>query len=383
LVLKKIKIIADDKIPFLKGVLESFADIQYLPPLQITRDTIKNADALLIRTRTKCDSNLLENSSVKFIGTATIGFDHIDTIYCEAKGIKWINAPGCNSSSVKQYIASALIALAKVKKIKLEEMTIGIVGVGNVGSKVEKIAKIFGINVLLNDPPRERNEKSNNFVSLDYLVEKSDLITFHVPLNFDGIDKTFHLADKSFFQKFSNSKIFINTSRGEVVETNALKEAIRDKIISGCVLDVWENEPSIDRELLNEVNIATPHIAGYSVEGKANGTSICVNSLNEFFNLKVKPNWYPEHLPSPSRSKEIEIDCRGKSTQEIIYDGIISTYNVADDDRILRKSVSEFEKQRAEYPARREFNYYNVLLNYANESITSTITELGFNFNID
>jgi erythronate-4-phosphate dehydrogenase len=377
--LKKIKIIVDDKIPFLKGVLEPFADIHFLPPLQITKDIIKNADALLIRTRTKCNSKLLENSSVKFIATATIGFDHIDTAFCESKGIKWVNAPGCNSSSVRQYMASALLTLAKLKNFKLNSKTIGIVGVGNVGSKVEKIAKILGMKVLLNDPPRERSEKSEKFESLDYLVEKSDIITFHVPLNMKGIDKTFHLADRSFFGKFSNGKIFINTSRGEVVETNALKEAIKNKIISACVLDVWENEPDIDLELLDIVDIATPHIAGYSVEGKANGTATCVNSLNEFFNLGLDPNWYPEHLPSPNRSKDIKIDCRGKSTQGVIYDCIISTYNIAEDDKRLRNSVVEFEKQRAEYPIRREFNYYDAHLYNADESMQRALTELGFN----
>ncbi len=377
--MKQIKIIVDDKIPFLRGVLESFANITFLPPAQIVKEVVSNADALIIRTRTKCNAELLEHSSVKFIGTATIGFDHIDTVYCESKGIKWINAPGCNSSSVKQYIASALLTLAKENKINLEKMTIGIVGVGNVGSKVERVAKIFGMNVLLNDPPRERNEKSEKFVSLDYLVEKSDIITFHVPLNMNGVDKTFHLADKSFFQKFRNNKIFINTSRGEVVETNALKEAIKNKIISACVLDVWENEPDIDLELLDMVDIATPHIAGYSVEGKANGTATCVNSLNEFFNLGLKPNWYPEHLSSPNKLKEIKIDCRGKSVHEVIYDCIISTYNIAEDDNKLRNLVAEFESQRAEYPIRREFNYYDVLLTNADESINSAINELEFN----
>lgn len=378
--MKKIKIIADDKIPFLKGVLEPFADIQYLPPLQITKDTIKNADALLVRTRTKCDINLLENSPVKFIGTATIGFDHIDTVYCEAKGIKWINAPGCNSSSVKQYIAAALMTIAKVKKIKLEEMNIGIVGVGNVGSKVEKIAKIFGMNVLLNDPPRERIEKNGEFVSLDYLVDNSDIITFHVPLNMDGIDKTFHLADRSFFEKFDNSKILINTSRGEVVETNALKQAITNKLISACVLDVWENEPLIDNELLNLVDIATPHIAGYSVEGKANGIAACVNALNEFFGLGIEQNWFPTNLPSSTRSKEIRIDCLGKSNQDFFFELLTATYDILEDDKRLRNSISDFEKLRSEYPVRREFNYYNVHLNNTDESLNSAVNELGFNY---
>jgi erythronate-4-phosphate dehydrogenase len=200
-----------------------------------------------------------------------------------------------------------------------------------------------------------------------------------VPLNLDGTDKTFHLADKSFFQKFSNGKIFINTSRGEVVETNALKEAMKDKLISACVLDVWENESAIDLELLNEVDIATPHIAGYSVEGKANGTSICVNSLNEFFNLGLEPNWYPEPLPSPNRSKEIKIECREKTAQEVIFDCIISTYDIAEDDKRLRSSVTGFERQRTEYPVRREFDYYDVQLRNADELINSAISGLGFN----
>ena len=377
--MKKIKIIADDKIPFLQGVLEPFANVSYLEPSQITKEAVKDSDALLIRTRTKCNTELLEHSSVKFIATATIGFDHIDTVYCESKGIKWINAPGCNSSSVKQYLASALISLVKVNKINLEKMTIGIVGVGNVGSKVERVAKIFGMNVLLNDPPRERNEKNEKFVSLDYLIEKSDMITFHVPLNMNGVDKTFHLADRSFFENFGNSKIFINTSRGEVVETNALKEAIQNKIISASVLDVWEKEPDIDLELLGMVDIATPHIAGYSVEGKANGTATCVNSLNEFFNLGLKPNWYPETLPSPNRSKKINVDCSGKLKKEIFYECINLTYDIMEDDQRLRNLAADFEKQRTEYPIRREFNYYDVHLINADESMQRALTDLGFN----
>ena len=295
---KKIKIIADDKIPFLRGALEPFAEVSYLQPSQITKNVVKDADALIVRTRTKCNADLLDQSSVKFIATATIGFDHIDVAYCESNGIKWINAPGCNSSSVQQYLASALLTLARQKEIQLDSKTIGIVGVGNVGRKVEKIAKIFGMKVLLNDPPRERKEGSEKFVSLDYLLHNSDIITFHVPLNKSGEDKTFHLADSNFFEKFNNNKIFINTSRGEVVDTVSLKNAVKNKTVKACVLDVWENEPQIDKELLNLVDISTPHIAGYSVEGKANGTAACVNALNDFFSLGLERNWYPNHLPS-------------------------------------------------------------------------------------
>ncbi len=377
--MKKLKIIADDKIPFLEGILEPLTDISYLPPSQITKEAVKDADALFVRTRTICNSELLEKSKVKFIATATIGFDHIDAVYCEAKGINWINAPGCNSSSVQQYVASALLTLAKQKNIQLDSKTIGIVGVGNVGAKIERIAKIFGMKILLNDPPRERNEGNGKFVSLDYLVDKSDIITFHVPLNMNGIDKTFHLADEIFFEKFNKSKIIINTSRGEIVETNTLKKAVKNNKVVACVLDVWESEPNIDNELLKFVDIATPHIAGYSVEGKANGTAICVNGLNEFFDLGLEPNWYPKGLPSPGRSNKINVDCNGKSKQEVIRECITSTYNIVEDDKQLKKSVEDFEKRRAEYPVRREFNYYYVHLTNADEVIFSAIGELGFN----
>ena len=375
----KIKIIADNKIPFLKGVLESFAEISYLAPSEITNEIVKEADALIIRTRTKCNAKLLDNSNIKFIATATIGFDHIDTAYCESKGISWINAPGCNSGSVQQYIASALLTIARLKKIQLDEKTIGIVGVGNVGSKVKKIAKVFGMKVLVNDPPRERIEGSDKFVSLDHIIDKSDIITFHVPLNSNGIDKTFHLADESLYRKFNHGKIIINTSRGEVLETGALRKAIENKKVTASVLDVWENEPDIELDLLKMVDVATPHIAGYSVEGKAKGTAVCVNALSEHFNLSVEKNWYPENLPLSNKSKEIKIECTRKSKQEVFFESVTSTYDIIQDDQRLRNSVASFEIQRAEYPTRREFNYYDVHLNNAEEKIHKAISELGFN----
>lgn len=376
---KKIKIVADDKIPFLKGVLEPYADIEYLNYKLITNEKIRNVDALLIRTRTKCNSQLLENTNVKFIGTATIGFDHIDTNYCEQKNIKWINAPGCNSSSVMQYLASALIFIAHKKNINLLNKTIGIIGVGNVGSKIEKFANAIGLNVLLNDPPRERIEKSNNFVSLDYILEKADIISFHVPLSYDGIDKTYHIANKNFFEKFNSPKIFINTSRGEVINTSDLKNAINEEKISSLILDVWENEPNIDIDLLNKTDLATPHIAGYSSDGKANGTAIVVNELNKYFNLGLKENWYPEKLPSPNNSSTIIIDCNNKSYQQIFYEAIIHTYSILDDDSRLRSSVETFEEQRANYPTRREFNYYKIKLLNSNEEIKNRLLKIGFN----
>lgn len=374
----RIKIVADDKIPFLKGVLEPFADVIYLPPKEIIRETVKHADALLIRTRTKCNQDLLAGSAVKFIATATIGFDHIDNSYCDANKISWMSAPGCNSSSVQQYIASALVTIAARKNIKLVDMTLGIVGVGNVGSKVERLAKAIGMNVLLCDPPRQRREGGNQFVSLDELVKCSDNITFHVPLNRSGEDKTFHLADERFFESFYESKIIFNSSRGEVVETTALKNAVKNGSVSDLVLDVWENEPNIDPELLELADIATPHIAGYSADGKANGTAICVNGLAEFFSLPLDKNWYPNEIPNSISSNIIGIDCTGKTEEEIIREVVLSTYKIEEDDYRLRSSIGTFEKQRGDYPVRREFTFYSLELKNCAEKIQNKLYQIGF-----
>ncbi|MFA7229117.1 MAG: 4-phosphoerythronate dehydrogenase PdxB [Melioribacteraceae bacterium] len=375
----KIKIVADSKIPLLQGVLEPFADIIYLPPSDIVNANIKDADALIIRTRTKCNAGLLDGTKVKFIATATIGYDHIDTAYCDSKKIKWINAPGCNSSSVMQYAASALMTLASIKKINLSGMTIGIVGVGNVGSKVARLSEALGLKVLLNDPPRERAEGKGKFVSFDKLMKESDVITFHVPLIKDGIDKTFHLADEIFFESLEQGKILFNTSRGEVVETIAVKNALKNKKLSSAVIDVWENEPDIDPELLNLAEIATPHIAGYSADGKANGTAACVRALNSFFDMGIETDWYPASVPAPAGPGELTFDCNGKPNQEILAEIILSTYYVKNDDELLRNSIVTFEKQRNEYPVRREFPFYKLRLMNGNEELNSVLRELGFN----
>ena len=377
----KIKIVADNKIPFLKGVLEPYADIQYLNPSDITRDAVGDKDALIIRTRTNCNPELLDGTNVKFIATATIGFDHIDQDYCREKNIKWINAPGCNSYSVQQYIASVLLTLGYNRNLNLSGLTIGIVGVGNVGSKVERLAKILGIKVLLNDPPRARNEGDQKFINLDELISKSDIITFHVPLIKDGIDKTYHMVDENFFEKFNGGKIIFNTSRGQVIETNSVKNALKNKILDAAVLDVWEHEPNIDLELLDLVDIATPHIAGYSADGKANGTSVCVRNISSFFNLDIDKNWYPKELPVPENSNEITIDCTGLSDQGIFYKAFISSYDIMNDDNNLRNSVGTFEKQRGNYPVRREFPFYKIKTINCRKEIENKLKQIGFQIN--
>jgi erythronate-4-phosphate dehydrogenase len=370
------KIIADDKIPFLKGALESFAEINYVPGNLITREIAKDADALLIRTRTKCSANLLEGTRIKFIGTATIGFDHIDTNFCDSHKIRWTNAPGCNSSSVQQYFTSAILKLEHEYSYNLRDKTIGIIGVGNVGSKIEKAARLLGMKVLLNDPPRARIEGDTKFVPLDIVLSASDIITVHVPLNVNGIDKTWHLFNEENFDKMKTGAWFFNTSRGEVADTNAVNKALISGKIAGAVIDVWENEPDIDLELMTNCFITTPHIAGYSTDGKANGTSMIVNSLSRYFNLPVE-NWYPGNVPIPSVS-EISIDGKHRSDYDIIREAVFHSYNIEEDDTHLRADPADFEKLRGNYSLRREFTSYKINLINGSEEARKMLDGLGF-----
>lgn len=370
------KIIIDDKIPYINGAFEEIAEVVYLPGSKTTAEIVKDADAIITRTRTICNEKLLAGSNVKFIATATIGYDHIDTGYCEKAGIKWTNAPGCNSKSVEQYIASSLLYLAKTKNLALENLCIGVVGVGNVGSKVANICRLFGMRVLLNDPPRARKEKSIDFVALKKVMEEADIITLHVPLNMKGKDATFHLCDDQFFSGLNKKPVIINSCRGEVVNTEAIKIALQKGKISEFICDCWENEPDIDLELLNRTFIATPHIAGYSKDGKAKGTSMSVSSISKHFGLGID-DWQPKNIEAPV-NETIEINGIGLSKQEILSKVILSTYDISIDDKLFRNETHNFEKLRGDYPVRREFPAFTVLSKNVNENTLEVIKKLGF-----
>jgi erythronate-4-phosphate dehydrogenase len=369
-------LLADDHIPFLKSILEPFVKVIYVEGGQIDHNLAMQADGLIIRTRTICNAELLEGTPVKFIATATIGFDHIDTDYCAKKGISWFHAPGCNASSVRQYIASALVTLALKNNFSLRGKKIGIIGVGHVGSKVSQLANALGMIPLQNDPPRERNEDLKDFVSLEEIQETADFITFHVPLIPEGQDKTFHMADREFFKKLQKKPLVINSSRGSVVDTNSIKDAIRHSEISGFTSDVWENEPYLDLELLQMADIATPHIAGYSVEGKANGTAACVQAASRFFNFGID-NWFPASLPL-SEKPLIEINATGKTEEQLIIEAILACYDVMKDDTNFRKDPAQFENLRNHYPVRREFGAYCVQISNPRPEILSTFKKLDF-----
>lgn len=371
------KIIIDDKIPYIRGAFEDVAEVIYLPGSKTTAEIAKNADAIVTRTRTICNEKLLAGSSVKFIATATIGYDHIDTDYCDAAGIKWTNAPGCNSKSVEQYIASTLMVLAKTKKLQLKDLCIGIVGVGNVGSKVAKICEIFGMKVLLNDPPRERAEGSDKFVSLETIKNEADIISLHVPLNIKGEDATFHMGDESFFSALKKRPVLINSCRGEVIKTDAVKKALKTKQLSSFVCDCWENEPDLDLDLLKMTDIATPHIAGYSKDGKAKGTLMSVLAISDFFGLGLN-NWQPSGVELPT-NPIIEIDGEGMNEQEVFSKAILHTYDIRHDDKLLRLSPEHFEQQRGDYPTRREFQAFTIRTQRVEEKTLEKLELLGFN----
>jgi erythronate-4-phosphate dehydrogenase len=370
------KIVIDDKIPYIRGAFEGVAEVVYLAGSKTTPEVVKDANAIVTRTRTICNEKLLAGSSVKFIATATIGYDHIDTDYCDTAGIKWTNAPGCNSKSVEQYIASTLMVLSERKNLQLNGLCIGVVGVGNVGSKVARICKLFGMKVLLNDPPRERYEGSATFVSLKQVMDEADIITLHVPLNMKGEDATFHLGNETFFSGLNKKPIVINSCRGEVVDTLSVKAALKNDQISGFVCDCWENEPDIDMELLAMTEIATPHIAGYSKDGKATGTLMSVHAICQFFGLGLE-NWQPLGVEEPA-NPVFELDGTGLSEQKIIAKAILHTYDIRNDDQNFRRNTAQFEQMRGDYPVRREFPAFTIVPKNIGKETLEVLRKIGF-----
>lgn len=367
------KIVVDDKIPYIRGTLELLADeVVALRGAEITADDVRDADVLVVRTRTRCDEQLLSGSKVQLVATATIGFDHIDTEYMQRAGIVWTNCPGCNAASVAQYVECALMLLEreewtlrdKLAKANghfcLKGATIGIVGCGHVGSKVKAVAERLGMRVLVCDPPleealnqslivkpllEESHELSSSpivqhqvFVPLSTIEEEADVITFHVPLTTEGRFATWHMADEAFFQRLARVPYLINTSRGEVVDNDALLRALEEGMVRDAVVDVWEHEPDLNRRLLEKVFIGTPHIAGYSADGKANADNMVVDAICRQFHLPRPALIVPPSLP-----------------EDFVYSGdALELYNPFMDSQRLKKCPEDFEKLRNNYPLRRE-----------------------------
>lgn len=342
---KRLKIVADKAIPFLEGVFDPYADMAYLPGDKIGPEDVRDADVLMVRTRTKCNADLLEGSKVKFIATATIGTDHIDFPYCDSKGIVVRNAPGCNAGGVMEYVFSALYGLASRKSISLQGDTIGIIGVGHVGSLIERMGRALGFKILKCDPPRAEAEGSFGFCDLEYLLQNSQIVTLHVPLD----ETTRGMANSEFFSLMQPGAFFINAARGEVVCDDALKAAIPK--LGPVIIDTWNHEPDIDLDLMDKVAIATPHIAGYSYQGKQNGTAAAVRAVAHYFGITELYEFFPKtDLPE---NEAVKLDLKGLNQGEIAS-VLQYNYPIFTDDFMLRLNPENFDKLRSEYNYRRE-----------------------------
>ena len=329
------KIVADSKIPYLKGLLEPMVqEVVYMPGGEIDNATVRDAQVLLTRTRTRCDRKLLEDSDVEFIGTATIGMDHIDLDYCHQHDITVENAPGCNAPAVAQWVHASILKWAEARNMQ-QPLTLGIVGVGHVGSIVARWAQQLGYRILLNDPPLAENNSSLLPLSpLDLLQRECDIITFHTPLTREGKYPTWHLCDQEFLDGLRRCRLILNAARGAVCDNDALMKWHGD-----LALDCWEREPSINRDLLEKAFVATPHIAGYSLQGKQRGTAMIVEALNRRYGWNVKSQQASTPL---------------KGANKVTAQSILDSYNPLDDTVRLKASPSTFEQQRNTYPLRQE-----------------------------
>lgn len=329
------RVVIDAAIPYIKGVLEPYSEVIYLPAKEITANIVRNTDALIIRTRTKCDKALLEGSAVKFIATATIGTDHIDLDYCATHNIEVCSAPGCNARGVLQWVAAALRHITILDRRAPESYTLGVVGVGNVGSLVSKYARHWGFKVMECDPPRKARE-GGEFYTIEEIAKRCDIITLHTPLD----STTRHLIDDALINITLHNAIIINASRGEVIDNKAISNSDRRYIF-----DVWEGEPNIEPDILQRATLATPHIAGYSVQGKANATSMVVNALARHFELPLT-EWYPEGVK--------------RTTPQLISwselcDSISEYCNIEKESLSLKNSPQDFEYIRNSYSYREEY----------------------------
>lgn len=343
----------------------------------ITNKILKDSDVLLVRSVTEVNESLLEGTNIKFVGTATIGTDHIELEYLANKGIRFTDAKGCNSDAVAEYVFTALLNISDEQNFSLRGKSIGVVGVGNIGSRIVRLAGVLGMKVLQNDPPLKRKTGEKRFLDLKELMNV-DIITFHVPLNMQGEDRTFHLFDYDKINSLKDGAIIINASRGPVIENSSLDELILKKKFT-AVLDVWENEPIINMNLLQKIRFGTPHIAGYSYEGKINGTVILYNALCDFLNKK--PNWTP--VISPAENSLIRIYGNSPSEKEL-FKAVNHVYDIRSDDKNIRGILNAdnpgkyFDNLRKTYNLRREFPNYKIEINPLNDDLVSMFRSFRF-----
>lgn len=379
-----LRLIVDQNIPLAHEILGCFGEIHLVPGRQIDSGMLKEADALLVRSITHVDHSLLEGTPVRFVGTATIGTDHVDLEWLSQNGIAFADAAGCNACSVAEYLVAALFEIERVDQKPMAGRTLGVVGVGNVGSRVVQRAMVLGMNVLCCDPPRVEKEGLKDFVDLKTILRESDVVTFHTPLTRHGPHATYHLLSTENVSQLKNGAVIINTSRGSVLDGNVLLEKILSRTLGQVILDVWEGEPQPDRQLLEKVFIATPHIAGYSYDGKVTGTRMMAEALSRFTGSSF--TWDENTVGSPSQPV-IKV---GASGREAIREAVGRAYPILEDDVRMRGLLglpddqvgAAFDRLRKEYPVRREFRNYSVSGPCLCESEISILKNLGFHVDL-
>jgi len=376
------KIVADENIPLLRDAFGSLGEVVAVPADAIRPALLRDAQALLVRSVTPVGAVLLDGSAVRFVATATIGVDHVNQEYLQQRGIAFASAEGSNAQSVAEYVFTALAVLAERGGWRLAGRTLGIVGVGNVGSRVARIAEGLGMTVLANDPPLACETGDPKYVPIETLFD-ADIVTFHVPLTREGHDATYHRIGENLLSRLKRSVILLNTSRGSVADTAALKATCAAGRLGALVFDVWENEPNIDLELLKTVDLATPHIAGYSYDGKVNGTRMILEAFCRHFGLQRM--WNPSPRMPPPEKPRIRLPA-GVDAQQAIRYATRAAYDIEADDarlRAIREKPVEgrsayFKSLRKNYPVRREFPQTTVELGSAGSQVRSALETLGF-----
>ena len=376
-------ILADENMPFAREAFSTLGEVRLAPGRKITAEAVRDCEILAVRSVTRVDERLLAGSRVRFVGTATIGTDHIDTAWLVRAGIGFASAPGSNAVSVAEYIVAALFVLAERLDFRINEKSLGIIGVGNVGRRVAARAEALGLKVVLNDPPLAAKTGDHRYRSLEEILA-CDIVTLHVPLEKGGPYPTFHLVDEKFIERLKPGAILLNTSRGAVVRTAALEAGLGAGKPAAAVLDVWEGEPEISLSLMERVAIATPHIAGYSYDGKVRGTRMIYEAACAHFGRE--PSWTEAGaLPSPAKA-DLPLEGDLSRARELVGAVVRESYDILADDRDLRKigtlvpveRAGWFDSLRKNYPVRREWDSRTVALGGGLESLEPLLKGLGF-----
>jgi erythronate-4-phosphate dehydrogenase len=377
------KIIADENIPCVEQAFASLGEVTLVQGRNMQPAHVRDADILLVRSVTRVDENLLAGSAVRFVGSATIGFDHVDLDYLSRRGIGFSTAPGSNATSAAEYLVSAVMVLSEQQGFDPRSKTVGIIGHGNVGSRVRRKLEALGMRCLVNDPPLQAQGGHDEFVDIDTVLQ-ADIITVHVPYTRDGQWPTHHLVDGAFLAKLKQDVILVNTSRGAVADNKALDAWLAGHADATAVLDVWEGEPSISLDLMDKVILATPHIAGYSLDGKLRGTDMIYSAACDY--LGYSPVWQvADEVPA---ALQADLDAIASDDWLVtVRAAVLACYDIRTDDASLRamKTVAAdeqpafFDRLRREYPVRREFSAVRLNGTSPSTELQQVLVDLGFN----